>query len=56
MITIDIRFIKVIFKIILFIFLTYTILTFATLKKLDMGLSQPGAPVFSNEDSVEVTN
>jgi hypothetical protein len=56
MITIDIRFIKVIFKIILFIFLTYTILTFATLKKLDMGLSQPGTPVFSNEDSIEVIN
>lgn len=52
MITIDLRFLKTFFKFILFGLITYLILTFASLKKLDTTLSTPGNYIFTNEDSV----
>ena len=56
MITIDLRFIKAFFKFILIGLLTYLVLSFATLKKLDVGLSKPGQPVYTNVDSVDLSN
>ena len=53
MITIDLRFIKVFFKFILIGLLTYLVLSFAKLKKLDTTLSTPGNYIYTNEDSVD---
>jgi hypothetical protein len=53
MITIDLRFIKAFFKFILIGLLTYLVLSFATLKKLDTTLSTPGNYIYTNEDSVD---
>lgn len=53
MITIDLRFIKALFKFILIGLLIYLVLSFASLTKLDTTLSTPGNYIFTNEDSVD---
>jgi hypothetical protein len=53
MITIDLKFIKAFYKFILIGLLTYLVLSFATLKKLDTTLSTPGNYIYTNEDSVD---
>ena len=53
MITIDLRFIKALFKFILIGLLTYLVLSFAALTKLDTTLSTPGSYIYTNEDSVD---